>query len=188
MGTPITSYELQRRLDIAKKREAARAAARLAATPKPYAPEDIGATGYFRSVEDENLYVEMPVPAKAGATFTADSGAALGGLTTAEVGALAGAAYVPFKGNNKQILRIRFTRRKATPTTKMTSWGTRVVDHVDDSVTVPFGAPANSNLGIAKTAFAALVASTGGAGLLGTRKGNKAELIYNGRVISKVVV
>jgi hypothetical protein len=60
MGTPITSYELQRRLDIAKKREAAREAARLAATPAPYAPKDIGGSAYFRSIENENLFVEMP--------------------------------------------------------------------------------------------------------------------------------
>jgi hypothetical protein len=48
-------------------------------------------------------------------------------------------AVVGFKGNHKEVLRIRFTRLKATPTVKTTAWGTRVVDHIDDSVTVPFG-------------------------------------------------
>lgn len=186
MGTPITSYELQRRLDIAKRREAAREAARLTATPKPYTPEEPGGTAYFRSIENEDLFVEMPIPAKAGTLATTAVGA-LGGLTEAQAEATANASLVSFKGNHKQVLRIRFTRLKATPTVKMTAWGTRVVDHIDDSVTVPFGAPPDTSIKGARTAFNTFIAGAGAA-TLGTRVGNRAELIYDGRIIAKQVV
>lgn len=188
MGTPITSWELQRRLDIAKKREAAREAARLTATPKPYEARPQGEAGYFRSFENENLFVEMEVPAKAGTALMADAGAALGGLTLAEVGALPNSSNVKFKGNHEQVLRIRFTRLKATPTVKVTAWGTRVVDHIDDSVTVPFSAPADGSIKTVKANFATFMASAGGTGALGTRQGNRAELMYAGRVLAKVEV
>lgn len=184
MGTPVTSHELQRRLDIAKRREAAREAARIAATPKPYVPQEQGSAGYFRSIENENLFVEVEVPAKAGPTLMADAGGVLGGLTLAEVTAIPNSSTVKFKGNHRQVLRIRFTRLKATPTVKMTAWGTRVVDHIDDSVTVPFAAPDDTSLKTAQTRFATFITGAG-AGTLGTRKGNKAELLYNGKVIAK---
>lgn len=186
MGTPTTSFELERRLQIAKKREAAREAARLAATPKPYTPEEPGGSAYFRSIENEDLFVEMPIPSKAG-TLATTAVAAIGGLTEAQAEAQANSSLVGFKGNHKQILRIRFTRLKATPTVRMTPWGTRVVDHIDDSVTVPFGGNANASLKDAKTAFATFIAGAGAA-TLGTRKGNRAELIYNGKVIAREIV
>ena len=187
MGTPITSFELQRRLDIAKKREAAKEAAKKATTPKPYAPKDIGGTAYFRSIENENLFVEMPISAKAGVLATTGV-ASIGGYTLAEVSAMTPKpATVGFKANHKEILRVRFTRLKATPTVKMTTWGTRVVDHIDDSVTVPFGGNSDCSLKDATTAFNALIAGAGAA-ILGTKKGNRAELIFNGKVITKKVV
>lgn len=188
MGTPITSFELQRRLDIAKKREAAREAAKLSATPKPYAAQEPGSEGYFRSIENENLFVEIEVPAKAGAALLADAGGVLGGLTLAEVTAVPNSSTVKFKGNHGQVPRIRFTRLKATPTTKLTPWGTRVVDHIDDSVTVPFAAPDDSSLKTLKTRFATFMGTAPATGALGTRKGNRAELIYNGKVIAKIEV
>ena len=187
MGTPITSYELQRRLDIAKKREAAREAARLAATPAPYAPKDIGGSAYFRSIENENLFVEMPIPAKAGTLATSAVGS-IGGYTLAQVDTMTPKpAVVGFKGNHKEVLRIRFTRLKATPTVKTTAWGTRVVDHIDDSVTVPFGGNEDCSLKDAATAFNAFVTGAG-ATTLGSKPGNKAELIFNGKVITRKVV
>jgi hypothetical protein len=188
MGTPITSFELQRRLDIAKRREAAREAARRAATPKPYTPKDVGGTAYFRSIENENLFVEMPIPGKAGTLATTAVGS-IGGYTLAEVNAMTPKpATVAFKGNHKEVLRVRFTRLKATPTTKITSWGTRVVDHIDDSVTVPFGGNTDCSLKDAAAAFNTFVTSGPGAAALGTKKGNKVELIFNNKVITRKVV
>lgn len=183
MGTPITSYELQRRLDIAKKREAAREAARLNTTPKQYVAEEQGGSAYFRSIENEDLFVEMPIPKKA-ATLATTAIGSIGGLTLEQAEATANSSLVKFKGNHKQVLRVRFTRLKATPVVKMTAWGTRVVDHVDDSVTVPFGGNANASLKDAKTAFNTFVGGGVGATTLGTRAGNRADLIYNGKVIA----
>ncbi|MEG4028148.1 MULTISPECIES: hypothetical protein [unclassified Microcoleus] len=189
MGTPITSYELQRRLDIAKKREAAREAAKLAAPPTTYTPEQPGTSAYFRSIENDNLFVEMEIPAKAGTGLSSNTGiTALNGFTLAEVTALPNSSTVKFKGNHKQVPRIRFTRLKATPTTKMTPWGTRVVDHVDDSVTVPFSGPADSSLKTLKASFNTFITGTTGAAAIGTRTGNYAQLIYNDKVIATKVV
>jgi len=186
MGRPRTYFELNRLADIAKKREEARAAAKKTATPKPYQAEEPGGLAYFRSIENEDLFVEMPIPAKAG-TLATSGIAALGGLTETQADATANASLVKFEGNHKQVLRIRFTRLKATPTVKMTPWGTRVVDHIDDSITVPFGAPPDTSIKGAKTAFNAFIAGAGAA-TLGTKTGNRAELIYNGKTIAKQVV
>lgn len=185
MARPRTYFELNRLAEIAKKREDVREAAKKTATPKPYQAEEPGGSGYFRSIENEDLFIEMPIPAKAGATLLEDAGGALGGLTLAEAEAVANSSLVGFKGNHDQVLRIRFTHLKATPTTKVTAWGTRVVDHVDDSVTVPFSAPADGSMKTARANFGTFIASAGGAAALGTRKGNRAELIYNGKVIAK---
>jgi len=186
MGRPRTYFELNRLADIAKRREDAREAARKAATPKPYQAEEPGGSAYFRSIEDEKLFVEMPIPAKAGG-LVSDPGPILG-MTLAEATAVANSSLVKFKGNHDKILRIRFTRLKATPTTKMTAWGTRVVDHVDDSITVPFGGNADASLKGAKTAFNTAMADGAVTALLGARKGNRAELIYNGKVIARKIV
>ncbi|HEY9813300.1 MAG TPA: hypothetical protein V6D31_07170 [Candidatus Sericytochromatia bacterium] len=186
MPRPRTSFELNRLADIAKKREDAREAAKKAATPKPYQAKERGGSAYFRSIEDENLFVEMPIPAKAGALAT--DPAPILGMTLAEASAVANSSLVEFKGNHDKVLRIRFTRLKATPTAKMTAWGTRVVDHIDDSVTVPFGGNTDASLKGARTAFNTAMANAAIAGLLGARKGNRAELIYNGNVIAKKIV
>jgi|GEM_PF-1203344 len=186
MPRPRTSYELNRLADIAKKREDAREAAKKAATPKAYQAEEEGGLAYFRSIENEDLFVEMPITAKAGALATTGV-SAIGGLTAAAAEAIANSSLVGFEGNHKQVLRVRFTRLKATPTTRMTAWGTRVVDHIDDSFTVPFGGNTDASLKGAKTAFNTFI-SGAGAAFLGTRKGNYAELMYNGKVIAKRVV
>ncbi|MEG5048580.1 hypothetical protein [Microcoleus sp. B4-C1] len=186
MGTPITSNELQRRLDIAKKREAAREAAKLTTAPKPYQAEEPGTLGYFRSLENDDLFVEMEVPAKAGTALLDNAGNLLGGLTLAAVTALPNTSTVKFKGNHTQVPRIRFTRLKATPTTRVTAWGTRVVDHIDDSVTVPFSAPDDSSLKTLKANFGVFIASAAGQAARGSRTGNSAELIYNNKVILRV--
>ena len=186
MGRPRTSYELNRLADIAKKRETAREAERKAATPTAYKPEEKGGTAYFRSIENEDLYVEMPISAKAGELATTGI-ASIGGLSAAAAEALPNSSLVGFEGNHKQVLRVRFTRLKATPTTRMTSWGTRVVDHTDDSFSVPFGGNTDASLKGARTAFNTFI-SGAGATLLGARKGNRAELMYNGKVIAKRVV
>ncbi|MEG4971032.1 hypothetical protein QUB11_31050, partial [Microcoleus sp. B6-A1] len=59
--------------------------------------------------------------------------------------ALAGASVVDFKGNHDSVLRIRIHQLKATPTTKMTTWGTRVVDKIDSSFSFPFGISGATN-------------------------------------------
>ncbi|MEG4497583.1 hypothetical protein QUB05_05570 [Microcoleus sp. F10-C6] len=186
MSRPRTYFELNRLAEIAKRREAAREATKLAATPKPYKAEDPGGKAYFRSIEDENLFVLMPIPAKAGALVT--DPAPILGLDLAAATAVANSSLVDFKGNHDKVLRIRFTRLKATPTVKVTAWGTRVVDHIDDSVTVPFGGNSDASLKGAKTAFATAMANATMTGLLGSRKGNYAELLYNNRVIAKKTV
>lgn len=182
MSTPITSYELQRRLDIAKRREAAREAARLAVPPTAYVPEPPKQLRAFRSIEDDDLYVEIPVSKKAW-DIVGGQAAAIGALTVAAAEALAGASVVDFKGNHDSVLRIRINQLKATPTTKMTAWGTRVVDKIEESFSFPFGITGAANsISAAKTAFQAWLGGAGNA-VLGTREGNYAELIHRGKVL-----
>ena len=185
MTRPRTYFELNRLADIAKKRETAIATAKLTKTPKSYVERPTGGSAYFRSIESENLFVFMPIPVKAGSLLT--NLPLIFGMTSAEVTAIANSSKVGFKGNHKSILRIRFTRLKSTPTTKVTSWGTRVVDHVDDSITVPFGVDATGSVKATITAFGTTMANSTVGALLGTKKGSYAELIYNGKVLSKFV-
>lgn len=186
MSTPITSFELQRRLDIAKRREAARAAAGLAATPKPYEPEPPKTIRAVRSIESDDVYVKMPFSQTAW-TAVAGNAAAIGALTVAAAEALAGASVIDFKGNNDSVLRVRVHSLKATPTVRMTAWGTRVVDKIDASFSFYMGVvAANNSMSAAKVQFNAFFAGAG-AGVLGTRAGNYAELIYRGKVIETYV-
>lgn len=184
MARPRTYFELNRLAEIAKKREAAREAAKLAATPAAYKAKDPATVRYFRSIESDKLYVKMPI-SKVAWDAVGEQATAIGALDAAAVAAISGSSTVNFEGNNDEVLRIRVHSLKATPTVKVTAWGTRVVDKIDSSLSFPFGVTgADNSLAKAKSDFQALMV---GNGVLGSRAGNYAELLYRGKIISKYV-
>ncbi len=186
MPRPRTYFELNRLAERARLREAARAAARLASTPKPYVPQEPKIIRAVRSIENDDVYVKMPISQTA---WTAISGQANGlGLLTPEAAeALAGSSVINFEGNNDEILRVRVNFLKATPTVRMTEWGSRVVDKTDTSFSFPLGVTAaNNSISAAKVQFRGLFAGAG-SGILGSRAGNYAQLIYRNKIVETFV-
>lgn len=184
MSRPRTFFELNRLADIAKKREAAREAAKLTSTPKPYVAKPPSVSKAFRSIEYDKLYVRMPISKTAWDAVSARA-VTIGALDVADVTAISGSSLVNFEGNNDEVLRIRVSLLKATPTVKVTSWGTRVVDKIDSSFSFPFGVTGSDNsLAKAKVDFAAWAS---GSAALGNKAGNYAELLYKNKPIAKYV-
>ncbi len=186
MARPRTFRDLQNLADIAKKREDARASAKLAKPPKTYRPRGTTSIWYFKSVEDENIWVSMPVFDDT-VTFVTPAGmAALGGFTgDAAVVLPAQAQLVNFASKNQDVLRVKIHDSKATPTEKNTPWGTRVVDKIDKSYGVPMSITgSNGSLAQAKVQFRAAFA-----GVLAdkiSKKGNYAELYYGKKLLATV--
>jgi hypothetical protein len=186
MARPRTYFELNRLAERAKAREAARAAARLAATPKPYVAQDSKIIRAVRSIESDDVYVEMPISKTAWDNISGQA-AANGILEVAAAEALPGSSVIDFKGNNDEVLRVRINFLKATPTVKMTPWGSRVVDKVDNSFSYPMGVvAANNSIAAAKVQFRGFFAGAG-SGVLGARAGNYAQLIYRKKIIETFV-
>lgn len=186
MPRPRTYFELNRLAGIAQRRETARAAARLAATPRPYVAQEPKIIRAVRSIENDDIYVEMPISQLAWNAILGQADA-LGLLTPQAAQALAGSSVIDFEGNNEEILRVRVNFLKATPTVRMTEWGTRVVDKTDTSFSFPMGVTAaNNSISAAKVQFRALLAGAG-SGILGTRAGNYAQLIYRKKIVETFV-
>ena len=186
MARPRTFFELNRLAQRAQARETARDAARRAATPAPYVPEPPKIVRAVRSIESDDLYVRMFISQTAWNAISTQA-AALGLLTEAAAEALAGASVVNFEGNNDEVLRIRVNLLKTTPTVRMTSWGSRVVDKIDSSFSFPVGViAANNSISAAKVQFNAFFAGAGNA-VLGQRVGSFAQLIYRGKIVQTYV-
>lgn len=190
MGRIVTAVQLEARATRRKAREVfleAKAKAVATATNlKPYVSKGESSLVYVRSIEDGQLIVKMPV-LDSTITKVAAGRAGLGWLSAVEVEALTGVSVVGFKGNHKSVLRIRVNEAKATPTSKATSWGTRVIDTIENSYQLPFslGSDTSPTMKEAKDAFRTLFTSGALAGLI-TKKGSYAELIYARSVIEVV--
>jgi hypothetical protein len=186
MARPRTYFELNRLAEIAQRREAAREAARRASTPQPYVPEQPKTIRAVRSIENDDVYVKMPISQTAWTAITGQANG-LGLLTLEAAEALAGSSVINFEGNNDEILRVRVNLLKATPTVRMTEWGSRVVDKIDSSFSFPLGVvAANNSISAAKVQFRGFFAGAG-SGILGTRVGNFAQLIYRKKIIEVFV-
>jgi hypothetical protein len=182
MARPRTYVQLNRLAEIAKKRETAITAAKLTATPKPYVAKGASTIMCFESIESDDLYVQIPVINTTWAKISA-SAAAIGALTPVAAAALAGANVVGFKGNHKEVLRVRIDEPKTVPTIKVTAWGTRVVDKIDDSYQFPMGVVgATNSLNSAKAQFQSLM--TGALAALVLKAGSTAQLIHRGETIA----
>lgn len=168
MGRAVSSAQLQIRVDIAKKREAARLAKKLATEPKPYAGKEPTTEAKAQSVTDKDLFVAIPVITKNWEAIPAGTKTALG-VTLSSAALPASAALVGFEGNHKTVARVVVHEGLSTPTAKNTAWGTRVVKMTAKSWSFPAG---NDDLGDLITAFRTQFGAGGAArALLGTKNG-----------------
>jgi hypothetical protein len=142
MGRAITSKQLEARADKAKKREAALLAKKLNSTPKPYKkkpPTDIILVSQVGS--GGKVFVKVPVQESVLKALPDATKEAFGmkpaSTKLADLGT--GAAIVDFTGNHKKVLRVTVYKGLTTPIEKNTSWGTRVVKHIDSSYSFPVG-------------------------------------------------
>lgn len=185
MGRAITSGQLQLKIEIAKKREAARLATKLSSTPKPYTKKPPTEIILANMVSNPKVFVKIPVPEAVLAKLPDGVEASLGmkpaSSTAAELGA--GSSIVDFAGNHKKVLRV--TVYPGVPaTSKVTAWGTRVVKKVSESFSFPVG---GASIDAVITAFQAAFTGSGPAKLLMGTAGNDgyAVLRLGNTVLSK---
>jgi hypothetical protein len=192
MGKILTAAVLEARAAKRKAREvflAAKYAAALTSTTlKAYVSKGGSTLVYVRSIEDNSLIVKMPVLDSTITKIGTATSAKLGWMTATEVAALtASTSVVKFKSNHQQILRIKVDEAKASPTSKISGWGTRVVDPIEISYRFPYGLGADTTptLQEAKDFFRVLFTSGEGKPLI-AKKGSYASLIYGKTVIDVV--
>lgn len=141
MGRPVSSAQLQIRVDRAKRREAAMLAKKTSTPPKPYAKRPPTTTVLANQVGSEKVFVRIPVPTSTLGKLPDGLKIALGmkaaNSTLAALGS--GSSIVDFVGNHKKVLRVSVYPGLATPQEKNTSWGTRVVKMIDKSFSFPVG-------------------------------------------------
>ena len=188
MARQYTWQQLEKRSNKVKARETyLEAQKKLPDVQKPYKPEGDKVAWYARSFEDSGIIVEIPV-LSATSTKISTGASALGLLTFDEAIALLNISMLKFREGHKQVLRITVHEAKATPTTKNTPWGTRVVDMIDNSYSFPFSLAADTSptLKEAKTAFKELFNTGGGLIALLNKKGSYATLSFRGKVLDTV--
>lgn len=188
MGKAITSKQLEAKADIARKREAAILAKKLASVPKPYKPKpetDIVLVSQVGS--GGKVFVKVPVPSDALIALPEGVEASFGmkAASTALADLGTGASIVDFKGNHKKVLRVTVYKGLTTPKEKTTPWGTRVVNHIDSSYSFPVG---GASIDAVMAAFQAAFTGTGPmTGQLGSTKGKGYAVLRLGKtVLSKV--
>lgn len=187
MATRYTWQQLEKRAARAKARETYLDAQKLLPTTvKPYISEGEKIELAAYSFVDENVIVTIPVAATTVTKITPIL-AQLGVLTSSEAAALPlTVGRRTFKQAHKEVLRVTVHEAKATPTTKNTPWGTRVVDMIDISYSFPFslGIDSSPTLKEAKNVFTTLFNGAGAALL--NKKGSYAILSYKGKPEAKV--
>jgi len=124
MGKRYTVEELQLRLDVAKRRRAAKEADRIAA-PKPYKPRPASVTLYYRSVFDNDNYYEVKVNSETLALF-ANPGE-LGLLATPPTGI----TPVPIRGSGIKPTLLKWFYGDVNPVVVVTKWGSRYIKNYD---------------------------------------------------------
>lgn len=125
MGRHLTVEQLERRLEIAKKRRADKLAAKLA-NPKPYKPRPPGTLLFYRSVFDQDLFYRVTVNSETLAMFA--NPAELGLLTALPDGATA----LSITGSGIRPSMIKWFYGDSTPQVITTTWGSRYIKNYDD--------------------------------------------------------
>jgi hypothetical protein len=124
MGRQLTVEQLERKLDIAKRRRAAKEADRVA-NPKPYKPRPEQTLLYYRSVYDNDVYFRVYVNSETLALFTSPT----------EVGLLAtlpsGATALSVRGSGTKPSMLKWYFGDATPQVIATAWGSRYIKNYD---------------------------------------------------------
>lgn len=188
MARRYTWQQLEKRAATSKARETyIDAQKKLPTVLKPYKSEGDKVDVAAYSFVDSGYVVTIPIPAATATKITALMETA-GILTASQAAALPlTTGRRGFKEAHKEVLRVTVHEAKATPTTKNTPWGTRVVDMIDKSYSFPFslGADSSPTMKEAKVAFATLFSAGAGLALLST-KGSYATLSYKGKVEAKV--
>jgi hypothetical protein len=138
MGKPRTAAALKIAMEIAEKRESAKMAQKLATPPKLYTPKESSTEVLVPMMgNDGKTYVKFPIRNSIYTRITASIDALGIKATNANTGT--GTSIVDFRGNHKNVLRVRVYEGLATPIAKLTPWGTRTVKMIDKSFQFPIG-------------------------------------------------
>ena len=182
MGKLRTAAQLEIALKIAEKREAAKMAQKLATPPKPYTPKESSTVVLVPMMgNDGKTYVKFPIRNSIYTRITASIDALGIKATNANTGT--GTSIVDFRGNHKNVLRVRVYEGLATPIAKLTPWGTRTVKMIDKSFQFPIGGETwDAAIAAFKTLF-----GDGGAlrPMMGMANG-RAELLLGKQVITSI--
>lgn len=182
MGKPRTAAALKIAMEIAEKREAAKMAQKLATPPKPYTPKESSTEVLVPMIgKDGKTYVKFPIRNSVYSRITSSIEAL--GMKAANANTGTGTSVVEFRGNHKNVLRVRVYEGLATPIAKLTPWGTRTVKMIDKSFQFPIG---GETWDAAITAFNTLFGDGGALrSMMGTTNG-RAELLLGKQVIASI--
>ncbi len=92
-------------------------------------------------------------------------------------------SVVDFRGNHKNVLRVRVYEGLATPIAKLTPWGTRTVKMIDKSFQFPIG---GETWDAAITAFKILFADGGALRLMMGTTNGRGELLLGKQVVTSI--
>lgn len=182
MGKLRTAAQLEIALKIAEKREAAKMTQKLATPPKPYTPKESSTVVLVPMIgNDGKTYVKFPIRNSVYSRITASLDAL--GMKAVNANTGTGTSVVDFRGNHKNVLRVRVYEGLATPTAKITRWGTRTVKMIDKSFQFPIG---GETWDAAITAFKTLFGDGGALRpMMGTTNG-RVELLLGKQVITSI--
>lgn len=124
MGKHLTVEQLERRLDIAKRRRAAKEAARIA-NPKPYVKRPPETILFYRSVFYNSIFYEVSVNSE---TLELIGGATALGLLAALPD---GSTALPIRGSGIRPSMLKWYYGDATPQVITTAWGSRYIKNYD---------------------------------------------------------
>jgi len=182
MGKLRTAAQLEIALKIAEKREAAKMAQKLATPPKPYTPKESSTVVLVPMIgKDGKTYVKFPIRNSVYSRITSSLDAL--GMKAANANTGTGTSVVDFRGNHKNVLRVRVYEGLASPIAKLTPWGTRTVKMIDKSFQFPIG---GETWDAAITAFKTLFGDGGALRpMMGTTNG-RVELLLGKQVIVSI--
>lgn len=124
MGRHLTVEQLEYRLDIAKRRRAAKEAARIA-NPKPYVKRPPETSLFYCSVFYNNVFYQVSVNSE---TLELIGGATELGLLTELPG---GATALSIRGSGIRPSMLKWYYGDATPQVITTAWGSRYIKNYD---------------------------------------------------------
>jgi hypothetical protein len=163
MAKAVSAANIQKRLDVAKKREAAQAAKKASTTAKPWKQKDPTTEMLSNQINALKMYVKIPIFTTHLAKIPPTTQTALGIFPVGSLAAVLGTGFLisEFKGNHHAVCRITIHPGLVTPISHNTSWGTRVTKFTDKSWSFPCGGDSISTI---QAAFRVALAPAGPGG------------------------